>query len=301
VGAIAGGLTCLATWVLVQDFGFFGGVGTDPNSMIPIPVVFVAGYLAVVRLPVRQTGTAPVGVVSTSPPSAAAKKGILDGLSPSYLTRALAAVGAIVIVLVGAAPMALAATNGTADAIVAQVSDGSPAVVNALAPEFTLTDQSGSARTLHSYAGHTVLLTYLDPVCVTDCPIIAQELRLTDQMLGAQQASSVDLVAVVANPIYRSLALTNAFDDQEGLDKVHNWTFLTGTRAELETVWGDYGVDALVEPGGAMVDHSDIVFLIDGHGRIREIFNADPGDGTSVDQSSFSALLAGQVKRFAHS
>jgi cytochrome oxidase Cu insertion factor (SCO1/SenC/PrrC family) len=120
-------------------------------------------------------------------------------------------------------------------------------------------------------------------------------------MLGAQQASSVDLVAVVANPIYRSLALTNAFDDQEGLDKVHNWTFLTGTRAELETVWGDYGVDALVEPGGAMVDHSDIVFLIDGHGRIREIFNADPGDGTSVDQSSFSALLAGQVKRFAHS
>ena len=123
---------------------------------------------------------------------------------------------------------------------------------------------------------------------------------MTDQMLGAQ-ASSVDLVAVVANPVYRSLALTNAFDDQEGLDKVHNWTFLTGTRAQLERVWGDYGVDALVEPAGAMVDHSDIVFLIDGHGRTREIFNADPGDGTSVDQSSFSALLAGQVQRFAHS
>ncbi len=25
----------LADWVLVQDFGVFGGVGTDPNSMIP--------------------------------------------------------------------------------------------------------------------------------------------------------------------------------------------------------------------------------------------------------------------------
>ena len=25
-----------ATWVLVQDFGFFGGLGTDPNSMIPM-------------------------------------------------------------------------------------------------------------------------------------------------------------------------------------------------------------------------------------------------------------------------
>ena len=27
---------CLADWVLVQDFGFLGGLGTDPNSMIPL-------------------------------------------------------------------------------------------------------------------------------------------------------------------------------------------------------------------------------------------------------------------------
>ena len=26
---------CLADWVLVEDLGFFGGLGTDPNSMIP--------------------------------------------------------------------------------------------------------------------------------------------------------------------------------------------------------------------------------------------------------------------------
>ena len=30
---------CLADWVLVQDFGFLGGLGTDPNSMIPDPAV----------------------------------------------------------------------------------------------------------------------------------------------------------------------------------------------------------------------------------------------------------------------
>ena len=27
---------CLADWVLIEDFGFFGGLGTDPNSMIPL-------------------------------------------------------------------------------------------------------------------------------------------------------------------------------------------------------------------------------------------------------------------------
>ena len=27
---------CLADWVLIEDFGFFGGLGTDPNSMLPV-------------------------------------------------------------------------------------------------------------------------------------------------------------------------------------------------------------------------------------------------------------------------
>ena len=42
---------CLTDWVLVQDVGFLGGLGTDPNSMVPMALLFVAGYLAVVRLP----------------------------------------------------------------------------------------------------------------------------------------------------------------------------------------------------------------------------------------------------------
>jgi len=37
---------CLADWVLIEDFGFFGGLGTDPNSMIPIILLAGAGYLA---------------------------------------------------------------------------------------------------------------------------------------------------------------------------------------------------------------------------------------------------------------
>ena len=43
---IAGMVLCLADWVLVEDFGFLGGVGTDPNSMIPMALVFMAGYVA---------------------------------------------------------------------------------------------------------------------------------------------------------------------------------------------------------------------------------------------------------------
>jgi hypothetical protein len=50
--ALVGSLVvCLADWVLVEDFGFLGGVGTDPNSMIPMVLILLAGYVAMTRPP----------------------------------------------------------------------------------------------------------------------------------------------------------------------------------------------------------------------------------------------------------
>ena len=61
---------------------------------------------------------------------------------------------------------------------------------------------------LASLRGKVVLLTFLDPVCTTDCPLIAQEMRSADAMLGAK-AGGTELVAVVANPTYTSTAYTS--------------------------------------------------------------------------------------------
>ena len=41
---------CLADWVLVEDLGYWGGVGTDPNSMVPMVLLLIGGYLAVTRV-----------------------------------------------------------------------------------------------------------------------------------------------------------------------------------------------------------------------------------------------------------
>ena len=45
---------CLADWVLVEDLGFLGGLGTDPNTMIPLILLFTAGYLALAPAPQPQ-------------------------------------------------------------------------------------------------------------------------------------------------------------------------------------------------------------------------------------------------------
>src|ERR1700683_4902210 len=63
---------CLADWVLIEDLGFFGGLGTDPNSMIPMALVVVAGYLALSPAPAVVTEPAVVPGPARPEPAAAA-------------------------------------------------------------------------------------------------------------------------------------------------------------------------------------------------------------------------------------
>jgi hypothetical protein len=44
--ALAGIALCLADWVFVQDLGFLGGLGTDPNSMLPQALILAAALAA---------------------------------------------------------------------------------------------------------------------------------------------------------------------------------------------------------------------------------------------------------------
>ncbi len=72
---------CLADWVLIEDLGFFGGLGTDPNSMIPLLLLVVAGYLALAPAPAvaRARAAAPVPAAAASGPGAGGHREVAGG------------------------------------------------------------------------------------------------------------------------------------------------------------------------------------------------------------------------------
>ena len=273
---------CLADWVLIQDFGFFGGLGTDPNSMIPTLLVIVAGYFAMIRLPASDAQLAPMSSLQAWFAELKAY--------PTYAFRMLAAGGAAVVTLLGGIPMLFASVSANADPIVTEAVNGTPNLTDLVAPAFTLTNQFGKTVSLGSLRHRVVAMTFLDPVCTNDCPLIGQEFGEADRQLGSAQSKTV-FVAIVTNPIYRSQFDMNAFDRQEGLNTLTNWLFLTGSETALENVWSSYGVQADVSPAGAMVAHSDLAYVIDGNGHTREVLSAAPGAGTSSTKSSFAGLL----------
>jgi cytochrome oxidase Cu insertion factor (SCO1/SenC/PrrC family) len=284
---------CLADWVLIEDFGFFGGLGTDPNSMLPFALLATAGYLALARAPAEAAATTPAhaDAAETLPTW---WQTLRTAVSPQALASAsigsAAGVGAIGLIILGAAPMAAAQANPVADTILAQAIDGNAAPLNFTAPAFTLTDQDGRPVSLASLRGKVVLLTFLDPVCTSDCPLEAQEFRQAGQLLGTADRH-VELVAIVANPVNYQIGYTRAFDKQEGLSGVPNWLYLTGRLARLQAVWRAYGIAADIEPAGAMIGHSEIAFAIDKAGQVRTELNFSPGPGTAATKSSFAAEL----------
>jgi cytochrome oxidase Cu insertion factor (SCO1/SenC/PrrC family) len=306
LAVLAAGALCLADWVLVQDFGFLGGLGTDPNSMIPTILLLVAGYFALTQVPAAE----PAVAADTAAPEAAADPvasspagGRLHGWLRPERTRAVlaatsiqtvTALGALAVVAIGAVPMAAASVKGTADPILAEAIAGYSPPLDTPAPAFQLTDTRGRTVTLDSLRGKVVLLTFLDPVCTTACPLIAQEFKAAGAQLGAQ-ASQVELVAIAANPTYYGIEFTQAFTRQEGLSTVPDWLYLTGTLTQLKHAWEQYGIDVQNLPAGAMSAHNDLAFVIDRSGHIRQEISDDPGPGTSSIQSSFAVLLAGDA------
>jgi cytochrome oxidase Cu insertion factor (SCO1/SenC/PrrC family) len=315
IAVIAAALFCLADWVLVEDLGFLGGLGTDPNNMIPLILLFTAGYLGLT--PAMQASTAEAAVMSGAsaadtsdteiPPgsrvpvgAAAANPGLPQWLAGPVRAfagaplRVIAGIAALGVIIVGAAPMAFATVNKTADPITAEAISGTNGQLDTPAPNFTLTSQTGRQVSLASLRGKVVLLAFLDPVCTTDCPVIAEEMRVADTLLGSR-ASDTELVAVVANPTYTSLAYTRAFDQQVGLNTVPNWLYLTGSVNQLAAVWHHFGIEVEDLPGGAMAAHNDIAFVISADGTVQQEISDDPGPATDVTQSSFASLLADSV------
>jgi cytochrome oxidase Cu insertion factor (SCO1/SenC/PrrC family) len=312
IAVIATAVFCLADWVLVEDIGFFGGLGTDPNTMIPLILLFTAGYLGLTPVREGSQATAPAPDIPAVPagdpavpagdqaPVPARGPGLRPWLAGPVRAfaaaplRVIAGIAALGVIIVGAAPMAFAAVNKTADPITAEAIAGTNGQLDTPAPNFTLTSQAGRQVSLTSLRGKVVLLAFLDPVCTSDCPVIAAEMRVADTLLGSK-ASDTELVAVVANPTYTSLAYTRAFDQQEGLNTVPNWLYLTGSVSQLAAVWHHFGIEVEDLPAGAMAAHNDIAFVISAAGIVQQEISDDPGPATDVTQSSFSSLLANSV------
>ena len=269
---VSAGVGALMIWVTVQDLGFFGGVGTDPNSMLPFTFLVLAGL--------RWRGV--------ERPFASSRWGQIGASVSAF---------GVAMVVVGSVPMVSASLFSPVEttqfqALNANVSVLAPRIAAPTLP-FSLSDQYGRATPIVQ-RGHVTVVTFLDPTCWTDCPALGRQLESLDARLGHPQ--SVTYVAIAANRFHYSVADERAFIARYGLGVLGpRFHFLTGTLSQLETTWSAYGIEVDMKPTDKMSIHTDQVDVIDATGRVAVIVPDDPPSGWSGQESAVT-VLAGAVR-----
>ncbi|HVB13352.1 MAG TPA: SCO family protein [Candidatus Dormibacteraeota bacterium] len=265
------------TWWIGQDFGALGSrTATDPNLSPLLAVMLICAW---------------VGTRSESEPSpvvAAPSRSL--GLRRTLALGGLLSIGvALVPVLLGL-PVA-AAQSATIEALTA--GGAISPVNNQSLPDLTLVNQDGRLVDLRQWSDKAVVLTFLDPVCFYQCPIMAEQLAAADRELGAL-AKRVEFVAVVANPIYRSRSEVRAFDSTMLLNRLPNWQYLTGSLTQLERVWGDFSLPIEI-PRLQMVDHPTVLYFVKPGGQ-EVSFAQDAALSQASLITSYASLIDEQLR-----
>ncbi len=187
-------------------------------------------------------------------------------------------------------------------AVVAEAQDGMTPISDMTAPPIHLIDQDGRPFSLARLRGHAVILTFLDPVCWDQCPLMAQEMKLSLRDLPASMRSRVDLVAVAANTVVHNLGAIRTFDRAEGLNGLANWYFVTSpSLGTLSRVWREYYV-SVTAARNQMADHTIAFYLIAPNGQVRYLSQPDETDayflGTSELLASYTAHILGAQATF---
>jgi cytochrome oxidase Cu insertion factor (SCO1/SenC/PrrC family) len=168
--------------------------------------------------------------------------------------------------------------------------------LNAVAPNFSLTDQFGKRVSLRSLRGKVVVLSFNDPECTTICPLTTTAMLRAKQLLGPA-ASNVALVGIGANPEKTQVKWVRAYSKAHGM--LHKWRFLTGSLPELKRVWHAYYIAAAVVNGA--IDHTPATYVIGPTGRESRLYQTAMAY-SSVNQlgyelaQSISALLPGRPR-----
>jgi cytochrome oxidase Cu insertion factor (SCO1/SenC/PrrC family) len=202
-------------------------------------------------------------------------------------TGAVVATFATAMIVYSTALMATTTFAG-AETTLYEAQNGSAAATATHAPSFSLTDQFDKSYSLGEHPGAVTLLTFIDPRCWTDCPLLAQQLKIL--RAGLAPNTKLDIVAVAADPYHEQLSDLRHFIAIRGLQHVSHFYFVTGKLPSVRKVWADYGIGVTMTKSDSMSIHSDYMFIINSKHLVKWVIPDDPIASSSGQASAVSEL-----------
>jgi protein SCO1/2 len=151
-------------------------------------------------------------------------------------------------------------------------------------PDFTLTDQAGSAVTLSDLRGRVVAVSFMYTRCrLPDfCLRMSNNLGVLQKRFASVLGKDVVLLTLSFDPMNDTPEVLSEYAKTWNADPA-TWHFLTGAVPDVQRVCRGFGVN--VWPDGGMLTHSLRTIVIDREGKV----------AASLEGNEFSAKQLGDV------
>jgi protein SCO1 len=154
--------------------------------------------------------------------------------------------------------------GGNGDGNAQPVFEGGLLPPGARAADFRLHDQDGRPATMRAYRGQVVVVTFVYSTCKDTCPLTVQQIRGALDQLGRD----VPVLAISVDPKADTLANVRRFVERQHM--TGRMRYLVGTRAQLDPVWSQYGI----QKQSVESEHTAATFVVDGRGLERVAYLA---------------------------
>jgi protein SCO1/2 len=185
--------------------------------------------------------------------------------------------------VVAIAALALAALTAARPALAHEPGRGGPPRAPALAPDphlsvirtapdFSLADTGGNTVRLSELRGRVVLVSFVFASCTAACPILTSRMALVQQRLRGVTPAPV-FVSITVDPARDTAEALARYAARFGADR-RRWHFLREEPARLAPVLAQW--DEWTRPrANGDLDHPARLHLVDGRGRVREIYSLE--------------------------
>lgn len=141
------------------------------------------------------------------------------------------------------------------------------------------TDQDGRTRRLSDWRGQVLAVTFIYTRCPLPdfCPRMDRHFAAVQKSLKADPdlGSRVHLLSVSFDPTYDTPPVLKAHAERVGADPA-TWSYVTGSRAEIDTFAAQFGVSIMREDGtAAEIIHNLRTAVIDRNGKLLKVLNGN--------------------------
>jgi protein SCO1/2 len=160
-------------------------------------------------------------------------------------------------------------------------------------PDTAFVDQTGTARRLSTWRSRTVAVTFIYTRCPLPdfCPLMDRHFAAVQRGIVEDPAlrDRVQLLSISVDPAFDTPAVLAAHARRAGADPAI-WSFLTGSREEIEPFAARFGVSIMQSDSESReIVHNLRTAVIDGEGRVASVMSGNdwtPADLISVIKST---------------